>query len=793
MSETMRNLTVQEARDRAALLDVHAYAIHLTIDEGEHFESRTTVRFRSGTGRSFLELDGELLGGDLDGRPLTIEGNRLGLDLEDGEHTATITARCATTATGEGLVRSVDPADGAVYVYGQSFLDDAQRIFACFDQPDLKATFALTVDAPESWIVRGNTRATVSGGRHEFEPTERMPPYLFSLAGGPWHGTTVQHRDLELGVWCRASLAPHFEADEILHVTRQCLDFQQPLLGRTMPFGTSYDQVFVPDFNAGAMENAGMVTFADELFVSRSRATEGERRVRAQVVAHEMAHMWFGNLVTMRWWDDLWLNESFAEYLGYYTVDRATDYEDGWAEFAIGRKAWGYRADSLPTTHPIAGLVPDNRTALLNFDGISYAKGASVLRQLSAWLGEDIFFAGVRRYLDRHAWGNTSLADLLTALEEESGRDLADWADSWLRESGTSTLRLRDGSLVQDGDRPHRVGIGRYDGEPLRLVERIVVDLPGPAVPVEPADLVLPNDGDLTFAKVRLDERSLATVRRSLHTLDDTLARALVWGSLWDSTRDAELPPTGFVDTVLVNVEGEQDPDLVSTLLHQARTAAVLWAGSAELEAALHAHHVSVRVEPGSDLQLIYARAALATASGPVSLPDGLAEDEDLRWRQLRRLAALGRVTADTLEAAHSEEPTSASQNHLAYALAALPDPVRKQAVWDELTGTGEVSNSRARSLAGGFWQTGQDTLLAAYVDRYVVDVPNIWVQRSTEQAWVITQLLFPSTVVEASVVDRTAALITEDATAGQRRIVLEGLDDLSRALRSRSVVSQIT
>ena len=618
--------------------------------------------------------------GDLDGRPLTQQGNRLWLDLAEGEHTATVTARCHTTSTGEGLVRSVDPADGAVYVYGQSFLDDAQRIFACFDQPDLKATFTLTVDAPDGWVVRGNTRAVVSErGHHEFEPTERMPPYLFSVVGGPWHGQTARHGDLELGVWCRASLEPHFEADEILHVTAQCLDFQQPLFGRPMPFGTSYDQVFVPDFNAGAMENAGLVTFADEYFVPRSRSTRGERRLRAQVIAHELAHMWFGNLVTMRWWDDLWLNEAFAEYMGVLTTDRATDYDGAWEDFALARKAWGYRADSLPTTHPIAGPVPDNRAALLNFDGISYAKGASALRQLSAYLGEDTFFAGVRRYLDRHAWGNTSLADLLTALEEESGRDLDGWARSWLRESGTTTLRMRDGVLVQDGDRPHRVLVGRYDGPPLRRVEQVPVELPGPVEPIPPADLVLPNDGDLTFAKVRLDERSLATVRTSLHTLDDPLARALVWGSLWDSARDAELPPGDLVAAVLANVEGETDSDLVSGLLTQARTAAVGWAGSADLEAALHAHHVDVRVEPGSDLQLVYFRAALTTARGPVPVPDGLTEDEDLRWRQLRRLAELGQVSAAELEAAHADEPSSASQNHLAYALAALPDADRKR------------------------------------------------------------------------------------------------------------------
>jgi aminopeptidase N len=668
----MRTLTQAEAQARAALIEVHDYDIHLTLTEAETYETRTTVRFRSGLGHSFLELDAELLEADLDGVPLTLVGNRLPLTLEAGEHTATVLGRGTTSRTGEGLARVVDPADGAVYLYGNTFLDDAQRVFACFDQPDLKAVFRLTIEAPEGWVVRGNTEAVQTGTTHRFLPTERLSTYLVTLAAGPWHGETTTHGDLVLGVWCRDSYKEFLEADELFHVTRQCLDFQQPLFGRPFPFGRSYDQVFVPDFNAGAMENPGMVTFSDEAFVFRSRATQGQRRLRAQVIAHEMAHMWFGDLVTMRWWDDLWLNEAFAEFLGVHTVDRATDYDGAWADFALARKAWGYRADALPTTHPIAGTVSDNRAALLNFDGISYAKGASSLRQLASLLGEDVFFAGVRRYLDRHAWGNTALADLLRALEEESGRDLAGWTQSWLRESGTSTIRLADGIVVQDGDRPHHLMVGRFEGTPLRRVEQLTVDLPGDPVAVAPADLVLPNDGDLTFAKVRLPERSLATVRSRLNTLDDQLARALVWGSLWDSVRDGELAPADYVATVLGNVEGETDPDLVTTLLTQARTAAVRYAGSAELEVALHHHYVAAPADPGSDLQLVWFKAAVATAPGRLPVPEGLVEDEQLRWAQLRRLAALGQVGEAELVAAYDDAPTSGSQNHLAYAVAAL-------------------------------------------------------------------------------------------------------------------------
>ena len=784
----MRTLTQAEAVTRAALLRVTAYDVHLELSGATDFRSTTTVRFSSGAGATFLELDAELVSGEVDGTPLTLRGNRLEMTLTAGEHVATVVARCATTTSGEGLHRSVDPADGAVYLYAQAFLDDAQRVFACFDQPDLKATFALTVDAPEAWVVRSNTVATVTGGRHVFTPTERISTYLWTVAAGPWHGRMTVHDGIELGVWCRASLADHLEADELFHITRQCLDLQQQVFGRRYPFGASYDQVFVPDFNAGAMENPGMVTFSDELFLFRSRATLGRRRLRAQVIAHEMAHMWFGDLVTMRWWDDLWLNEAFAELMGVHTVDRATDYEGAWADFSLGRKAWGYRADSLPTTHPIAGDVTDNRAALLNFDGISYAKGASALRQLSAWLGEDVFFAGVRRYLDRHAWGNTELADLLTALTEVSGRDLSAWSQSWLRTTGTSTIRVLDGAVLQDGDRPHHLAVGLYDGHPLVRREQVLVDLAGPRTPVDlaPADLVLPNDGDLTFAKVRLDPHSLATLRTGLRTLADPLARALVWGSLWDSVRDGELAPGALVSAVILNVDGEDDPDLVTTLLAQARTAAVRLAGSPALEADLHAHHVASVQPPGSDLQLVLFRAALATAPGALAVPAGLVVDEDLRWQQLRRLAVLGLVDADRLQAEHAAAPTSTSDNHLSYALAARPDPIAKAAVWDELLGDGPLSNARARSLSAGFWQPDQDELLRPYVARYADQVPGLWERRTPQLAMTLTRLLFPATLVEPAVLELTATLVADGRPAGLRRVVLEARDDLTRALAAR-------
>ncbi|MDP9434474.1 MAG: aminopeptidase N, partial [Actinomycetota bacterium] len=584
----MRNLTRDEARRRAALLDVASYDVALDLGDDPQgvasFTSTSVVRFTSGAGETFLELDGELREATLDGQALgPAAGNRLPLVLDAGAHEVRVVARCATTRTGEGLHRFVDPADGAVYLWSQSFLDDAQRVFACFDQPDLKAVVRLTVTAPEGWTVVANCRGTRAGRRWTFTPTPPVATYLVHVSAGPWHGVRrsaqAGEQRLELGLWCRRSLAEHLDADadELFDVTERCLALQQELFGRAYPFGDTYEQLFVPEFNHGAMENPGAVTFSED-FVHRSRATQAQRRTRAVVVAHEMAHMWFGDLVTMRWWDDLWLNESFAEVLGHLTVDRATGFEGTWTDFCVSRKAWGYRADAAPTTHPVSGPVADNRSALLNFDGISYAKGASVLRQLAVALGEDVFFAGVRRYLGAHAWGSTSFADLLEALEQECGRDLQAWAHDWLRTPGTSVLRpvvQDDGTVVVVQDSPvlreHRTALGRYalrDGALVRE-EQVPVLVTGARTTVRaaPADLLLLNDGDLTFARTRFDARSLVTVVAHLGALADPLARALCAASLWDALRDGELPARQFLAAVHQVLPVERDPGALEALL----------------------------------------------------------------------------------------------------------------------------------------------------------------------------------------------------------------------------------
>jgi len=803
----MRNLTAAEARARAAAVSVDHYDVHLDLTLGDsEFRSTSTVRFTA-TADAFLELDCVAVEeATLDGRPLTLEGNRIPLTGLGGEHTAVVTARCAFTRSGEGLHRFVDPVDGAVYVYAQAFLDDAQRFFACFDQPDLKATFALSVRAPDGHAVRSNTRAHLVDGVHVFVPTVRLSTYLLTLAAGPWHGETRVHDGVELGVWCRASMAPHLDTDELLEITAQCLDHQQRAYGSRYPFGDSYDQVFVPEFNAGAMENPGMVTFNDESFLYRSRTTQGHRRMRAQVIAHEMAHMWFGDLVTMRWWDGVWLNESFAEFMGLHTIEATTRFEGAWSDFCLGRKAWGYRADQLPTTHPVAGRVADTRSAMLNFDGISYAKGASVLRQLVAFVGEEVFFEGLRAYLDEHAHGNTDLGDLLRAIERSSGRDLHAWAAAWLETSGVATLTPRwdDEGLVveQSGEplRPHVVEVGCYDlGAPgLRLRERVPVEVAGAATRVPglaPADLVLVNDRDLTFAKVRFDPRSLQTVRRHLASLDDALARAVCWGALWDSCRDAVLPATDFVDAVLSGVVAEQDPSVVETLLGQAVKAAVLYTADPGPLERLATTCRTADVAPGSDLQLVRARAAVSATKdlGHLSglldgtrVPTGLTVDAELRWHVVRRAAALGGLGEADVATELAQDRTASGQLQAEAALAAMPDAGVKERTWQALVG-GSSTNAQVKTMGGAFWQVGQDDLLDGYVDRYLSAVPGFWEALSPSLAQSLTQVLFPSTLLREDVVARVSALLDQDLHAGCRRVLLEQRDDLRRALRARA------
>ncbi|WP_461029354.1 aminopeptidase N, partial [Streptomyces sparsus] len=600
----MSVLTRDEAQTRAHLLDVHRYTIDLDLTRGEEvYGSTTRVDFTARTdGDTFVEVrPAAVRRVVLDGRELApeAEGGRIRLDaLTPGTHHLLVEADMRYSHTGEGMHRFTDPADGLTYLYTQCCQSDAPLVFACFDQPDLKAEFDVTVTAPEGWTVLGNgvtTPVEGSPGRWECATTPPISTYLMAVAAGPYHSVRTEHAGLPFGLHVRRSLAEHLDADaaELLDITRRCFDRYHEIFDEPYPFD-SYDQAFVPEFNSGAMENPGLVTFRDE-FIHRSAVTDTQRQSRGMVIAHEMAHMWFGDLVTLRWWDDIWLNESFAEYMGFQVLADATHWTGTWTDFAINRKSWGYDADQRPSTHPVAPApedVPDTAAARLNFDGISYAKGASALRQLVSWLGPKNFLAGINEHFTRHRFGNATLADFLDSLAGSTDRDVHTWAGHWLRTTGVDTLTPEPGpgkepgtwqlDVRHDGSRPHRVLAGCYDrapADPARLVlrDRVEVDVPQPpgrtalTLPGPRPDLVLLNDQDLGYAKVRLDPDSWACAREALSGLPDPLSRAVVWNAARDMVRDGELPPAAYLEAAAAHLPRESDNAVVQGVLAFAR------------------------------------------------------------------------------------------------------------------------------------------------------------------------------------------------------------------------------
>ena len=812
----MRTLTRAEAGQRSALLDVTSYDVVLDLTRGpERFGTETVVTFgcREPGASTFLELDvpGEVL---VEGAAAERTGSRLLLSGLAERNTVRVVAEGAYSRAGAGLHRFVDPADGAVYVWAQSFLDDAQRVFACFDQPDLKAVVRLRVLAPDGARCLANGAAELVDGQWRFAPTPPLATYLVSLVAGPWEGVERVVNGTTLGVWCRRSLREHLDADELLDVTGAVLQAQERRFAAPYPFGPRYDQVFVPEFNHGAMENPGCVLVSEDLLF-RSRVTRSQRRRRAETVAHELAHMWFGDLVTMRWWDDLWLNESFAELMGISTVAEATGFDGGWAHFCLVRKAWGYRADAAPTTHPVSGDVADTRSALLNFDGISYAKGASVLRQLAATIGPEVFDEGVRSYLAQHAWGSTSWLDLLAHLSRTAGRDLTSWADAWLRTSGTSVLSVVRGpegvEVRQDAEvlREHRLRVSAYadDGGRLVLSGVDVVDLRGRSAPAQVpggADLLLPNDGDLTFATVHLDERSQATALARVRDLDDPLTRAVVWGALVSALRDGRLAAAEMVPALLHGMQGEDDPEVVAALLAVATSAATGYTGytSGERlrEAVADACAATLQEGRDADRLLVHARGLCGAATAahvPLlaglrdgsAVPSGLVVDPDLRWLVVLALARLGALSEAHLDEEAARDRTAAGSRAAARARAARPTPEAKEEAWSASVSDLALSNHEATALAEGLWQPGQETLLRPYVGRYVREVVDIWHVRPPELARALTLRLFPSTLVEQGTLTEVDALLARwDVPAGCRRVVLEQRDDLRRALRGRAL-----
>jgi aminopeptidase N len=827
----MSVLTRDEAHTRAQFLTVHRYTVALDLTTGDDtFESRTVIHFTArAAGDTFVELKpATLRTATLDGNaldPAALTENRLPLTgLDAGEHELRIHADMRYSHTGEGMHRFTDPADGETYVYTQLFMEDVQRVFAAFDQPDLKSLFELTVTAPEEWTVLGNGIATHTGNGHwTLATTPLISTYLVAIAAGPWHSIRTEHAGLPFGIHCRRSLAPHLiiDADEILDITRACFDRYHEKFQEPYPFD-SYDQAFVPEFNAGAMENPGLVTFRDE-FIYRSAVTDTERQTRAMVIAHEMAHMWFGDLVTLTWWDDIWLNESFAEYMGYQTLTEATRFTDTWVDFAIGRKAWGYDADQRPSTHPVAPeAVPDTQSAMLNFDGISYAKGASALRQLVAWLGEKDFLAGINIHFARHKFANATLADFINSLAQATDRDVHAWAGQWLRTTGVDTLTptVTDTEtgwtldVGREGTRPHRIAVGAYDldiADPTRLIPRDRLELDLPAAegthtrPGRRPALIVLNDSDLTYAKVRLDTESWNTALHALSGIPDALTRAVIWNAARDMVRDGELPPTGYLDAARAHLPHEPDLAVVQGVLtFAAGQIADRYLSPEDRTTALSTlttlcRDLIRRTEDGNNpgLRLTAVRHFTDAVTQPDVLQEWLSSgsvtggpelDPELRWRILTRLAVLGAVDRATIAGELDRDPSATGQEGAARCRAALPDPDSKAEAWAQLFTTDDLSNYLFAATAQGFWQPEQEDLVREYVPRFYPAAVALADRRGPAIAEAAGRYAFPVHAIDdASLRLGQDCLNDTDMIPALRRKLADQLDDVRRALAVRS------
>lgn len=854
------NLTRDQAETRSGLIAVSHYAIDLDLTDsaggpGEKtFRSSTTVSFTATPGSStFVDIvaagvhSATLNGTDLD---VSDYEESTGIALPDLAETneLTVVADCVYSHTGEGLHRFVDPADGSVYLYSQFETADAKRMFACFDQPDLKATFALTVTAPSGWAVISNAAAgdtetgdETTGVRHVFETTPVMSTYLVALIAGPYAKWTDSYSDdhgtIPLGIYCRASLADHMDAERLFTETKQGFRFYHDNFGTPYAFG-KYDQLFVPEFNAGAMENAGAVTFLED-YVFRSKVTRYSYERRAETVLHEMAHMWFGDLVTMRWWDDLWLNESFATFASVLCQAEATEYTNAWTTFANVEKSWAYRQDQLPSTHPIAADIPDLAAVEVNFDGITYAKGASVLKQLVAYVGLEDFLAGLRSYFRDHAYGNATFDDLLSALETASGRDLSDWGAQWLRTTGLNTL-TPDFTVGDDGTytafavvqgpaepgagerRVHRIAVGVYDDDAtgkLVRTHRVELDLDAAErtdvaelVGVPAGRFVLVNDDDLTYCSLRLDPASLETLTSRIGDIAESLPRTLAWSAAWEMTRQAETKARDFVALVERGIDAETEVGVVQRLLLQAQTALASYADPEWAEStgwpgfADRVLDLARAAEPGSDHQLAHVGALTSSVLADRHLDvlralldgdttgqglTGLTVDTDLRWRIVTALARSGAVdTGDetpTIDAEAERDNTAAGARHAAAARAARPQAAVKDRAWTSVIEDDSLPNITARAIIGAFPGVGQGELLAPFVQRYFDVVADVWARRSSEVAQTVVVGLYPSWAISEDAVAAADAFLEGDHPPALARLVVEGRAGVVRSLRARA------
>ncbi|MCK6210598.1 aminopeptidase N [Georgenia sp. EYE_87] len=851
------NLTRAEAQERAATVATSAYDVVLDLTRGDGvFGSTTTIRFSATEGAgTFVDLIAAsverivLNGREVD--PAAFDGARIALTDLAVDNELVVEATCRYMNTGEGLHRFVDPVDDEVYLYSQFEVADSRRVFAVFEQPDLKAVFAFTVTAPAHWTVVSNTPVVAPEPVAEpgaesltwrFAPTEVISSYLTAVVAGPFHKVTGEltsrdGRTIPLGVYCRASLAEFLDAEEIMDITRAGFAFYEEAFDRPYPFA-KYDQLFVPEFNAGAMENVGAVTFVEN-YVFRSKVPEATVERRAVTILHELAHMWFGDLVTMRWWNDLWLNESFAEYASHLATAEATRWTSAWTTFSSMEKSWAYNQDQLPSTHPIVAPINDLEDVEVNFDGITYAKGASVLKQLVAWVGRDAFLAGVQRYFAKHAFGNTELRDLLVELEATSGRDLGAWSAVWLEEAGVTRLRpeirtaddgtiatfavLQEAPAEHPALRPHRLVVGGYDvvGEgPAARLERTVrveLDVDGARTEVPELvgrrrpDLILLNDEDLAYAKVRLDGESLGTATAHLGGFDGSLPRALVLAAAWDMTRDGEWSARQFIDLALRAVATETDSSVVLVLLRQVGVALGSYVAPErrdEVGRGVGARLLELAraADGGSDtqLQLVRALATHAVApehlevlagllDGSAELP-GLAVDTDLRWALLQGLVAGGRAGAPEIDDELRRDATATGQQQAARARAAIPTAENKERAWADVVESDALPNAVQSNVIGGFAQVHDRGLLVPFVRRYFDALEPVWSGRTNEMAQNIVIGLYPGKLAGLAeqhgvdVVELTQQWLDAhaDAAPALRRLVVENLDAARRAVRAQ-------
>jgi len=844
------NITRAEAVSRFEVVANPKYTVALTIDgKGETYSCVASINFDAKNGaETWLDLISPLVDSIwLNGAELKVsevfDGTRIKLANLKEKNSVQVKANCSYMNTGEGLHRHIDPVDNEVYIYTQFEVADSRRVFPVFEQPDIKGTLALTVSAPSKWTLISNSptpasvKVTDEMSTWSFAVTPTMSSYLYALCAGPYFKKTDVYKgkfgSYPLAVFVRPSLAEFLDHEEIFEITKQGFAWFEEKFQVGYPF-PKYDQIFVPEFNAGAMENVGCVTFRDE-YIFRSRTTKTAYESRANTILHEMAHMWFGDLVTMKWWNDLWLNESFAEWAAHWASTGATKYNEAWTLFHVQRKAWAYRQDQLPSTHPIAANMPDLDSVYENFDGITYAKGASALRQLVAWVGEENFLKGLKAYFDKHAWKNTELTDLLSELSISSGRDLESWTKLWLQSSGATLLRpqiqtdannvITNATIQQEPPssppglppvlRPHRLVVGTYEKQGTKLIRtnRFEIDVEGKETKVtelvglkRPA-LILVNDDDLTYAKIRLDDVSLNTATKEIASIESSLSRALIWGAVWDMVRDGEVGTGKYLDLVLAGLAAETDIGLVQQVLMQCRSAIDVYADRKNripynTKFADGLQSLLAKSENGSDRQLALVRSFSAVATTDLQINrvaeildgkekiQGLNIDTDLRWTLLRRLVVMGKRDLAAIEEELTRDDTAMGREHAAGAKAAIPTLEAKQIAWTLVTTNESLPNSEIHSALGGLSYIDHAEIMKNFIDKYFDSVATLWNSRTHEIGQSLVTGLFPSSNITQEVIEKSDKFLAEnkDLAVGARRIIIEQRDALARALRAQEV-----